>query len=680
MKSIFCTLILYVVFAPLRGQEIQWASSVEFQYNQYDDNLWSAKQALGAPDAFPLGQLNEKAFRMNEESAYGKITVGFTKPIRISQLVIVENYLPGRIFKMVATDTRGKEHVIFEPGQEVFNILYRIQTINIEKTDYYVAKISLHLNSFQNLGWAQIDAIGISEYPIDKEILNKIEDKGIAGHHEKVKFADLKEALPKSINSFSPDLKPILAPNGKTLYFVRKFDPHNTGGTKDEQDIYFSEFINGRWTEAQNIKAPLNDRLPNGICSISPDGNTVWVINGYNKDGSVEHGISVSHKVMGAWTGPISLNIQDFYNLNEYQDYSMSVDNKILIMAIEREDSFGQLDFYVSFNKDSNWSAPMNLGSFINTPRMEYAPFLSPDTKTLYFSSNGYNRNGDSDVYFCKRLDDTWLNWTAPESVGPEINTDGWDSYLTMSPNNKNAYFVSSSGDKTSSITASTDDNIYQIPLDLEPLNELAIVFTGSIIDKNTKAPLEARMYYTPKTTSDLSEVPKKSTLINGGFNLNLEPGLDYEIKIESQGYFDAVSRVNLKTHSKNEIIKQDFELIPIKVGETFRLDNLNFVQGKAEFLPESRPILEDLIDIMKENPTLVIELRGHTDNFGSRKANLRLSKDRAEAVRDFLLANGIAQNKIKTTGYGGRQPIASNASEETRKLNRRVEVKVLKL
>ncbi|MCK5702643.1 MAG: PD40 domain-containing protein, partial [Cyclobacteriaceae bacterium] len=404
--------------------------------------------------------------------------------------------------------------------------------------------------------------------------------------------------LSKNVNSFSPDLKPILAPNGRTLYFVRKFDPNNTGGIRDEQDIYYSEFINGRWTEAQNIGAPLNDRLANGIVSISTDGNTVWVINGYNKDGSAEHGISVSHKVMGAWTGPLKLNIQDFYNLNVYQDYSMSVDNKTLLMAIEREDSYGQLDFYVSFNEDSIWTAPMNLGSFINTSGIEYAPFLSPDTKTLYFSSEGYNKNGNSDIYFCKRLDDTWLNWTTPENVGSEINTDGWDSYLTMSPNNKNAYFVSSSGEKTSSLMASTDANIYKIPLDLEPLKELIIVFTGSIFDKNTKVPIEAKMYFTLKTTSDLSEPPISSTLINGGFNLNLEPGSDYEIKIESQGYFDVVSHVDLTGHSENEIIKQDFEMIPIKVGETFKIDNLNFVQGKAEILPESKPVLNDLIKI----------------------------------------------------------------------------------
>lgn len=681
MKSFFIyTLILCVVFSPLKGQQIQWAYNVEFQYNQFDDELWSAKQVLGTPDAFPLGQLNEKAFRLKDVSGYGKITVGFKKPMPISQLIIVENYLPGRISKIIATDTQGNEHIIFEPRQEVFNILYRIQTINVEKTDYSVAKISLHLNSFNNLGWTQIDAIGIASYPIDSETLSKIEDKGIEGHHEKIKFAEQKEELSKSINSINAELKPILAPNGKTLYFVRKYDPRNTGGVTDEQDIYYSEFINGRWTEAQNIGAPLNDRLPNGICSISPDGNTIWVINGYNKDGSVEHGISVSHKVMGAWTGPLNLNIRDFYNMNDYQDYSMSADNKTLLMAIEREDSYGQLDFYVSFNKDSYWSAPMNLGNFINTPGIEYAPFLSTDTKTLYFSSNGYNKNGDSDVYYCKRLDDTWLNWTAPESMGPEINTDGWDSYFTMSANSKDAYFVSSPGNGTSNLMASTIDNIYKIPLDLEPLNKITIVFTGTVIDKNTKKPVEAQMYYTQKSISDLPEAVRKSSIVNGGFNLNLEPGLDYDIKIESQGYFDILSSVDLKALTKNEIIKQNFELTPIKVGETFRLDNIHFVQGEADILPESKPALEELIKIMVTNPTLVIELQGHTDTFGSKNANLRLSLERADAIKDFLLANGISNNKVKTSGFGDSKPISSNATEETRRFNRRVEVKVLKL
>jgi len=681
MKSIqLGAVILIIIITSSIGQDIQWASTVEFQYNQFENELWSAKQVLGPPNAFPLGQLNEKAFRLKFESAYGKIKVGFHKPIPISQLIIVENYLPGRIAKITATDTQGKEHLIFEPTQEIFNIRYRIQTINIEKTNYKVNNISLHLNSIQNIGWTQIDAIGISEQPVDASLVDNIETQGTKGYHDRVKFAENKTQLSKSINSFSHELKPILAPNGRTLYFVRKFDPHNTGGTSDAQDIYYSEFVNGRWTEAQNIGAPLNDRLANGICSISTDGNTVWVINGYNKDGSVQHGISESNKIMGAWSGPIKLNIQNFYNLNDYQDYAMSDDKKTLILVIEQDDYFGHLDFYVSFKNELNWSAPLNLGNFINTPGVEFAPFLSPDTKTLYFSSTGYKATGDSDVYYCKRLDDTWLNWTAPESIGPEINSSGWDSYFTMSPNSNNAYFVSSTELTTSSLIASTADNIYQISLDLEPQKEIAVIFTGIIVDKNSKIPVNARMYYAPKTSLGLPEAFKISSVINGGFNLSLEPGLEYNIKIESQGYFDLISEADLKTITKKEIIKKDFELTPIKIGETFKLHNIQFVQGLSTILPESRPSLDQLIKTLTINSTMVIELSGHTDNFGNKNANLKLSLDRAKAIKDFLLANGISDNKIKIAGYGGSKPISSNATEETRKLNRRVEVKVLKL
>lgn len=674
-----CVLILFKVISTI-GQDLQWASTVEFQYNQFDNDLWSAKQVLGPPDAFPFGQLNEKAFRLKSESTYGKIKFGFDKPIPISHLLIIENYLPGRIAKITATDTQGKEHLIFEPRQEIFNIRYRLQTINIEKTDYDVEHISLHLNSIQNIGWAQIDAIGISEKPIDVALLNEIETQGRKGYYDKIKFAETKIQLSKSINSNSPELKPILSPNGKTLYFVRKYDPHNTGGTSDEQDIYYSEFLNGRWTEAQNIGKPLNDRLANGICTISTDGNTVWVLNGYNKDGTVEQGISESNKVMGAWTGPIKLDIKDFYNLNDYQDYAMSDDRKTLILVIERDDSHGDLDFYVSFKNGSSWSTPLNLGNFINTPGVEYAPFLSPDTKTLYFSSTGYNADGNSDVYYCKRLDSTWLNWTAPESVGLEINTRDWDSYFTMSPNSNNAFFVSSIEEDGSSLIASSADNIYQIALDLEPQDQIAVIFTGTIIDKNTKIPVEASLYYEIKSSRSQPELLKAPSIINGGFNLSLEPGLAYNIKIESQGYFSTVSEVNLNTTSNKEIIKKDFELTPLKVGETFELNNINFEQGSANILPESKPSLEELIKIMKINPNMVIELGGHTDNFGSRNANIRLSLSRSEAIKIFLIANGVSDNKIKTAGYGGSIPVASNASEETRKLNRRVEVKVLKL
>ena len=151
------------------AQDIQWANNLIFQYNNFDENEFSGEKVLGKPDARPYGRLSKNAFRLNSDQAYGTFTVGYTEPIFVSQILVVENFLPNRIAKVILIDTDGNEHKIYEPDKEVINIPARVLTINIEKTNYKVARVSIHLNSLDKQGWAQIDAVGISEIIQDEE-------------------------------------------------------------------------------------------------------------------------------------------------------------------------------------------------------------------------------------------------------------------------------------------------------------------------------------------------------------------------------------------------------------------------------------------------------------------------------------------------------------------------------
>ncbi|MCK5705971.1 MAG: PD40 domain-containing protein, partial [Cyclobacteriaceae bacterium] len=451
MKFIKTVVLTLLVSSIGFAQEIQWASELVFQYNNFNDDMYSGKQILGPPNA-RMGQLDKNAFRINKHNGYGVVTVAYKNPHPVSQIIIVENNVPGRLAKLVLYDTLNNEHILYEPNAKIVNIPGRVLNLKIAKTTFVVSKISVHLNTINYPGWAQIDAIGISEEIVDDKKISAITGNEELIFEEQIKFAGRKEKMTGSINTSYAEAKPLLSPDGKTLYFVRQNAPENTGGVSDDQDIYFSEFINNRWTLAQNIGEPLNDVYPNGICSISADGNTIWVINAYNSDGTVEDGISVSTKSEAGWSKPKKLDIIGFSNSNQFQDYFVSNSTEVILMAIEREDSSGDQDLYVSFKLDFDiWSLPLNLGMTINTPDVEYAPFLAADNRTLYFSSNGHG--GDplpSDVYFCSRLDDSWLKWTRPKPVGPEINSNGWDGYFTLSTNNDYAYFVSTEGFTTS--------------------------------------------------------------------------------------------------------------------------------------------------------------------------------------------------------------------------------------
>ncbi len=131
------------------------------------------------------------------------------------------------------------------------------------------------------------------------------------------------------------------------------------------------------------------------------------------------------------WSIPKDILIDNFINTGNFVSYAISPDQKVLITSIENGKSMGNLDLFVSFHIDENrWSEPINMGSILNTAEMEFSPFIAADAQTLYFSSKGHPGQGDADIFMSRRLDDTWLNWSTPKNLGPEINTKKWAKIL----------------------------------------------------------------------------------------------------------------------------------------------------------------------------------------------------------------------------------------------------------
>ena len=488
-----------------------------------------------------------------------------------------------------------------------------------------------------------------------------------------------KERLNTNVNSKYLESKPVISPDGLKLYFARKNCPSNIGGKRDEQDIYVSEFIRNEWSPAYNIDRPLNDNLPNGICSVSPDGNTIMVINAYHEDGSVEDGVSISRKTAFGWSKPKKQEIRDYYNLSYYQDYFQSNSGKVLLSAVQRDDSKGELDLYISFRTgEDSWSVPINLGSVINTEKAEFAPFLASDNKTLYFASNGHFGFGESDIFFSRRLDDSWTKWTYPQNVGESINSMNWDGYYTISAKGDYAYFISTGGILNKLDFNPTDEDIYQISLSKEVKPTPVVLIKGKVINSKTKEPIEADIYYESLSHKN-EEGLAISDPLSGNYKIVLPTGKKYGFRAEANGYITISQNEDFTEVNEYKEITRNLMLTPLKVGEIAPLNNIFFVQSKAEMLPESRPELNRLLLFLNDNPALQIELRGHTDNQGSSSANFKLSESRAAVIADFLLENGINKKRLKTKGYGASRPIASNANAESRKKNRRVEIKILK-
>ncbi len=680
MKSLLQYSLIILISASLSNkicaQEIIWASEVIFQYNAFKkQGPWSGEMILGAPDAYPYGSLNEKAFRLISEDAYGTITLGFQSTKVAKEILIAENFAPGRVTKVIVFDTNGTEYVVFEKVPQELGVFSRLLSISLEGIDFVINKVTVHLNTIGNNAWSQIDAVGLSYSQLNNEQKLEITKSDQTIIEEELTFSAERELLDGSINTPYREIKPVISPDGRTLYFARRDYPENIGGKRDPQDIYYSDFVNGKWRLAQNVGSPLNDDEPNGVCSISPDGNTMVVINSYKEDGSVEgKGASFSFRTASGWTQPIKIEIEEFYNKNEYEDYFLSNSGKFLVMAIETKGGFGDQDMFVSFrNEDGTFSTPKNLGSTLNTSSVEYSPFLASDNRTLYFSSDGHGGEGGSDIFYTRRLDESWTKWTKPQNIGPEVNSEEWDAYYTVTAKGDYAYFVSINSDENNSAEAG---DIFRISLSKDIKPDPVVLMTGRVLDKKTNRPIEAEINY-ESLNNDNEDGIAKSNPEDGAYKIVMPIGNLYGFLAKAKGYISVFENEDFTEVKEYKEIEKNLYLVPIEIGQVVQLNNLFFVQSKPDILPESETELERLYSLMAENPDMEIELKGHTDNQGYFKANMKLSDQRAEAVMNYLIERGVSKKRMKSKGYGPTQPLYPNNTLESRAKNRRVEIEI---
>jgi hypothetical protein len=543
------------------AQGVQWASEVSFQFNQFSESQFSARELIGPPDAQPFGSSSERAFRLNSESGYGTVTLGFDQPMNVSEIVIVENYLPGRVNKIILYDTDEDAFTVYESQPRSMDENYNLLRISIEKTSFLVHRVAVHMNTYVAKGWAQIDAVGICENNCGADIIPGI-STSVAANSQEIVFLAEKERLSDNVNTRYLESKPVIAPDGKRLYFARKNTPDNIGGKRDAQDIYVSDLLGDEWSVAHNVGRPLNDKLPNGICSVSPDGNSITVINAYYEDGRVEDGVSVSRKRASGWSFPRKQEIEDYQNLSEYQDYFVSNSGKVLISAVEREDSNGDQDLYVSFRTgEDSWSRPVNMGSSINTAKVEFAPFLASDNKTLYFASNGHRGFGESDIFYTRRMDDTWTNWSPPENIGKAINSFGWDGYYTISAKGDYAYFISTAGALNKVDFNPTDEDIFRISLSKEAKPDPVVLVQGKVINSKTREPIEADIFYESIPTKEESGIAISDPL-NGDYKIVLPVGKKYGFRAEAEGYISVSQNEDFTNLDEYREITRILELI----------------------------------------------------------------------------------------------------------------------
>lgn len=650
----------------MHGQRVQWAYKVIDKSSEYGEKRYSAAQVLGKPNVLPNFRDSPCSWSpFREQSRTDEfIHVSFRKRMRVRQVAVAESHNPGAVSRIILYDTDGRQHVVYEnPSTQPIAARGRMLQVTFPPTSYSVASVKVVLNTIGLPGWNHIDAIGISdsEAPIQASI-NVVKD---------LTFEEEPENLGAAINSVHDEIMPIISPDGKTLYFDRKDHPQNTGGIVND-DIWFATQQQGgeTWSKASNVGPPLNNKGHNFLTAISPDGNTALLGNVYEANGAMSSGLSMSKRTKDGWAFPKKLIIENYYNNNKFSEFHLGADGKTIVMTVQRMDSEGGKDLYVSFIKpDGTWSKPKNLGSKINSAATEMSPFLAADGKTLYFSSDGFSGYGGKDMFMTRRLDNSWTNWSEPQNLGPMINSANWDAYYSVPASGEFAYFSSENNS-----LGKTD--IFRIRLPKEMRPDPVVLVRGKVLDEKTKEPIEAKIII--ETLEDGKEIGvANSNPRTGEYTIILPAGAKYGFLAESEDYLSEHQYMDLTKITEYEELSRDLLLVPIRLNETVVLNNIFFPPSKWTLDKNSYPELDRVVQFMKDHETIKVEIGGHTNDACSEEFCRLLSTNRAKAVYNYLVQHGISNQRCTFRGYGSKFPRYSNMTSDGRRKNRRVEFKI---
>jgi outer membrane protein OmpA-like peptidoglycan-associated protein len=495
-------------------------------------------------------------------------------------------------------------------------------------------------------------------------------DFGIEAMAHPVPFSPFN--LGDSINTPLDEYVNAIASDESRLYFTRKLSRNAQTADQSnefEEDFYFSDKKDSVWRKALNLGPPINTHGNEGALCISPDGNYIFFAACNRPDGYGSCDLYWSKKLGSHWSIPE--NMGPVVNSETWDSQpTFSSDGKTLYFASKRAGTRGSSDLWsTQLQTDGSWSEPVNLGDSINTRLEEMAPFIHPDDQTLYFSSRGHQGMGGLDLFYSRRGTDG--RWGKPVNLGYPINTFADEITLVVNAAGDLAYI---SSDK---LGGKGKQDIYSFRLYPEARPMKVTYFKGIVFNEESKQKLEASFELIDLETGK-TVVQSHSDAVTGEFLVSLPTNKNYALNVSKEGYLFYSDNFALAGESsKTKPFMKDVPLHPIKVGQSVVLKNIFFDTDKYDLKDESRVELGILIDLLRKNPKLRIELSGHTDNQGTAEHNLTLSRNRAMAVRDYLVAHGIQADRMTYEGYGFTRPIDTNDTEQGRANNRRTEFKV---
>ncbi|MCA6073964.1 OmpA family protein [Fulvivirga sedimenti] len=465
----------------------------------------------------------------------------------------------------------------------------------------------------------------------------------------------------QEINSEQSDYAPALGNGDTKLIFTSKRNANFRGvDPVEDEDLYISYKDGEYWENAVSMEG-VNTRYNEGSACLSKDGKTLYFARCNSPDSYGDCDIFVSRlKEDSTWSNAENLGV----NINSVawdSHPSLSHGEDTLYFASDRIGGFGLSDIYYSVHTEDGWSRARNIGPIINSRGSDVSPFYHHVDDVLYFSSNGQNLNfGEFDIY---KAYYGGVNWREPINIGPLVNGDGSEFYFTIDSRSDDLYYARSVSDRMNNL----DLYSFPLPMGAQPLANTKI--TGSLINEENGKPFKGIV-----SIIDLDngiEVAPKFLRPDGSFEFDLINNNNYLLILQGEEFFRIEELFYLNGN-------MEFHRTTVPISSRMEFASIEFEEGSSELSTPMFGDLDKLADFLLDNPDFLLRISGHTDSDGREDANLQLSQERADVIKEYLIYFGkIDESRISARGYGSSKPIVEEKTEEDKRLNRRVEFEI---
>ncbi|MBB6612266.1 OmpA family protein [Pontibacter sp. Tf4] len=468
-----------------------------------------------------------------------------------------------------------------------------------------------------------------------------------------------------AINSPYEDYGPTINADDEVLIYTSQRNTQGLNGRANE-DLFYTQQVNGYWEEGKSFGKPINSIYNEGSACLSRDGNTLYFARCEAPDGYGNCDLYVATKQADGTWGNIQ-NLGKQVNSTSWDSQpTLTANEDTIYFASDRLGGFGLSDIYYTYkNKKGEWSPAENAGPVINTRESEVSPFFHPLYQVLYFSSRGQLYNfGDFDIYKTYRVGGQWQE---PRNIGPLVNGRGSEYYFTIDSQSKNLYYARSEAQDIHNL------DLFSFPLPMEAHPLAVTKIEGTLLDSVTQKPLSGMI-----SVIDLEngiEISSKYIRPDGSFEFDLIDHTRYMLLIQSPDFFTIEREIALEQDTAFQIMTT---LIDYSVPMVF--SNIEFDQNQSDIKEEMKPILDEVAIFLVDHPTYRLEISGHTDSAGDPEFNLSLSQDRANAIRKYIEDKvNLTDGRIDAYGFGSTKPLREEKTQEDRRINRRVEFRLIK-